>query len=109
MKRASGFRIVLVTCGSTAEARKIARALVEKRLAACVNIVSGPVESIYRWRGKVERGRERLMVVKTSLKRLGQAEAEVLRLHSYETPEFLVVAAAAGSNGYLSRMEKSLK
>ena len=88
MARASEFRIVLVTCGSTAEARKIARALVEKRLAACVSIVAAPVESVYRWKGKVEKARERLLLIKTSVKRLKQAEGEVRRLHSYETQNF---------------------
>jgi periplasmic divalent cation tolerance protein len=109
MGRASEFRIVLVTCGSTAEARKISRALVEKRLAACVNMVSRPVESIYRWRGKVERARERLLIIKTRAQRLKQVEAEVQRLHSYETPEFLVVAVAGGSKGYLSWLGESME
>lgn len=108
MVRASEFRIVLVTCGSTAEARKIARALVEKRLAACVSIVAAPVESVYRWNGKVEKARERLLLIKTSVKRLKQVEEKVLRLHSYETPEFLVVTVAGGSKGYLTWLGTSL-
>ncbi len=109
MARASKFRIVLVTCGSAAESRKIAGALVEKHLAACVNIVSVPVESIYRWKGKVEKTRERLLLIKTNAKRLKQVEAELRRLHSYETPEFLVVAVAEGSRAYLSWLDESLK
>ena len=102
MAKAFDFRIVLVTCGSSAEARKIARALVKKRVAACVNILQTPVESIYRWKGKVEGARERLLIVKTTAKRLRQAEAEVRRLHSYDTPEFLVLPVVGGSKEYLA-------
>ena len=109
MARASEFRIVLVTCGSASEARKIARDLVQKRLAACVNIISGPVESIYCWKGKVEKARERLLVIKTSTKRLKRLERAVRRLHSYETPEFLAVAVAAGSKPYLSWLNESFQ
>jgi periplasmic divalent cation tolerance protein len=102
MRRATSFRIVLVTCGSLSEARKIARVVVSKKLAACVNIHSAPVESVYWWKGKVETGREYLLVMKTAARRVGALEAEVLRLHSYETPEFLVMEIAAGSRSYLS-------
>ena len=63
------YRIVLVTCGSIAEARRIGRNVVEKRLAACANLVPG-VESIYTWKGKVERAREILIVIKTNANRL---------------------------------------
>ena len=98
---ASQFRLVLVTCGSLAEARKISRAVVEKRLAACVNIHSAKVESIYRWKGKVETAREHLLIIKTTTRQLKALERIVLRLHSYETPEFLVLPIASGSRGYL--------
>ena len=98
---ASQFRIVLVTCASLAEARKISRAVVEKRLAACVNIHSAKVESIYRWKGRVETAREHLLIIKTTTRRLKALERRVLRLHSYETPEFLVLPIVSGSRGYL--------
>ena len=101
MPRATQFRIVLVTCGSLAEARKIARAVVAKHLAACVNILTAPVESLYTWKGKLERSREHMLLIKTSAKRLKDVEREVLRLHSYETPEFLVLPIAAGSAAYV--------
>jgi periplasmic divalent cation tolerance protein len=101
MPRATPFRLVLVTCGSLPEARKIARAVVEKHLAACVNIHTSPIESIYRWKGKIEGAREHLLLVKTTTKRLRALEREVLRLHSYETPEFLVLPISAGSRAYL--------
>jgi len=101
MPRATQFRLVLVTCGSLAESRKIARAVVAKHLAACVNILTAPVESVYTWKGKLEKSREHLLLIKTTTKRLKALEREVLRLHSYETPEFLVLPIAAGSKAYL--------
>jgi periplasmic divalent cation tolerance protein len=94
------YRVVLVTCGSIAEARRIGRAVVEKKLAACANIVPG-VESIYRWKGKVERARELLVIMKTSETRLRELEREVKRVHSYEVPEFIVLPIVDGSKEYL--------
>jgi periplasmic divalent cation tolerance protein len=94
------YRIVLVTCGSIAEARKIGHGIVEKKLAACANIVPA-LESIYRWKGKVERAREVLLIIKTSAKGLRELEREVKRLHSYDVPEFVVVPIVAGSKEYL--------
>lgn len=101
--------VVLVTCASTAEARRIARAVVEARLAACVNILPGAVESVYRWKGKVETARERLLVIKTSRKRLAKLREAVSRLHSYEVPEFIALPIAAGSAAYLAWVGESLK
>ena len=93
--------MVLVTCGSLAEGRKIARRVVEKKLAACVNISSAAVESIYRWKGKIESGREYLLIMKTTARQLKELEREVKRLHSYETPEFVALTIAGGSTDYL--------
>jgi len=101
MAKGTSARIVLVTCGSLAEGRKIGRAVVTKRLAACVNVVSAPVESIYRWKGKVEQAREFLLIVKTTARRLKELEKEITRLHSYELPEFLVLRVDGGSRAYL--------
>jgi len=109
MPRATQFRLVLVTCGSLPEARKIARGVVEKHFAACVNILIAPVESIYNWKGKLERSREHLLLIKTTSKRLRGLEREVLCLHSYETPEFLVLPIAAGSAGCLDWLREALK
>jgi periplasmic divalent cation tolerance protein len=109
MRKATSFRIVLVTCGTLAEARKIARAVVSKSLAACVNIHSAPVESVYWWKGKVETGREYLLVMKTAVRRVAALEKEVLRLHSYETPEFLVMEIAAGSHAYLKWIDTNAR
>lgn len=102
-------RIVFVTCGSIIEARRIATTTVRKRLAACVNIVLGPVQSIYRWKGKVQSAREVLMVIKTSTKRLAELEQEVKRLHSYDVPEFIVVPISAGSREYLAWVSESVQ
>jgi periplasmic divalent cation tolerance protein len=103
------FRLVLVTCASLSEARKISRSLLQKRLAACVNIHSAPIESIYRWKGKIETTREHLLLIKTTTRRLKSLEREVLRLHSYETPEFLVLSISAASKGYLRWLSDSCK
>jgi periplasmic divalent cation tolerance protein len=101
-------RIVLVTCPSVLLARKIARAVVGKRLAACVNMILSPVESVYSWKGKVERAREYLLVTKTTAKRLAELEREVKRLHSYEVPEFIALPITEGSKKYLSWLRDSV-
>ena len=101
-------RIALVTCGTLLEARKIAREVVKKRLAACVNIALSPVESVYTWKGKLEKAREFLLVIKTTRRRLSDLEKEVKRLHSYEVPEFIVLPITAGSKDYLSWVSSSV-
>jgi periplasmic divalent cation tolerance protein len=97
--------LVLVTCSSTAEARRIARGVVEARLAACVNILPGAVTSIYRWKGKVESARERLLLIKTSRRRLAKLQVAVEKMHSYDVPEFIALPIAAGSRAYLAWMD----
>ena len=109
MVTGKGSRLVLVTCGSIGEARKIASNVVQKRLAACVNIVLSPVQSIYRWKGNVQSAREVLIVIKTTNKRLAELEKEVKRLHSYDVPEFVVIPIAAGSREYLAWLEESVQ
>ena len=101
--------VVLVTCPTVAEAQRIARAVVDARLAACVNILPGAVRSIYRWKGKVESAQERLLLIKTSRKRLAKLLATVERLHSYDVPEFIALPVAAGSPKYLSWLNECLK
>jgi len=101
--------VVLVTCGSAAEAKRIARALVEARLAACVNLLPGAVTSIYRWKGKVESARERLLLIKTSRNRLAKLQAAIGRLHSYDLPEIIALPIVAGSRAYLDWIEESAK
>ena len=108
MRPGGKFRVVLVTCGSLKEARRIARDVVSKRLAACANIHRSPVESFYTWNGWLERAREHLLFIKTTAKRLEQLEREVLRLHSYDVPEFLALRVEAGSRKYLFWLDESV-
>jgi periplasmic divalent cation tolerance protein len=100
--------VVLVTTGTLKEARRIALALVKSELAACVN-VSGPVESTYWWQGKVERSRERLLLVKTSRELFPQVEAAIRKLHSYQTPEIICIPIVNGSQDYLDWLSQSIK
>lgn len=109
MKRAEQGRIVLMTCGTLREARRIARGAVGRRLAACVNIILSPVESVYTWRGRLEKAREYLLVIKTTSKKLAKLEGEVKRLHSYDVPEFLVLPIVGGSRVYLGWLVNSVK
>src|SRR5262245_66330135 len=107
MARQTNARIVLVTCGSRQEAKKIAKAVVEARLAACVNVISAPVESIYRWKGKLEIAKEVLLIMKTTTNRLKQLEKEVSRLHSYQVPELLVLPVVGEGKAYLDWLRAS--
>ena len=100
--------VVLVSCASLGEARRIGRSVVEKRLAACANVWGG-VESIYRWKGKVERAREVLVIMKTTAIRLKELEREVKRMHSYDVPEFVALPIVAGSREYLKWLVESIR
>jgi periplasmic divalent cation tolerance protein len=102
MKTGRQYRLVLVTCGTLTEARLIARSVVGKRLAACVNLVLSPLHSYYTWKGKLEKASEYLMVIKTTAKRLSALEKEVKRLHTYDLPEFLALPIVEGSKKYLA-------
>lgn len=92
--------VILVTTGSEAEAETIARALVEERLAACVNILP-PVRSIYRWEGKVADDREWLLIIKTQGQRFAAVEEKIKALHSYQVPEVIALPIVQGSTPYL--------
>jgi periplasmic divalent cation tolerance protein len=109
MASGKGKRVVLVTCKSVKEARKIASGVVGARLAASVNIGMSPVESVYRWKGKIETAREFLLVMKTTAVHLAALEKEVKRLHGYEVPEFVVLEIAGGSKEYLQWVEESTR
>jgi len=102
-------RVVLVTCGTLAEARRIAHAAVEAKFAACVNVVLNPVESIYRWKGKMEVSREYLLVMKSTARRLPELERMVRSMHSYDVPEFSVLPVVSGSREYLGWLVESVK
>jgi len=101
-------RIVLCSAGSEDEARKIARHLVEQRLAACVNIVPG-MESIYRWQGKLESSGEWLLLIKTTVERFPAVRDAIRDLHSYELPECIAISIEDGSLGYLEWIAQSVK
>jgi periplasmic divalent cation tolerance protein len=101
--------LVLVTCGSRKEARKIARALVGQRLAACVSQIGVPLASTYRWNGKVESAKEFLLLIKTSRRRFAAVREVVRALHSYEVPEIIALPIAAGSRTYLDWISASVK
>ena len=96
-------------CGTLTESQRIARRVVSKRLAACVNIVLSPAESFYTWKGKLEKAREYLLVMKTTAKRLVKLEREVKRLHSYDVPEFIALPISEGSAEYLSWLGDSVR
>ncbi|HYL62870.1 MAG TPA: divalent-cation tolerance protein CutA [Candidatus Methylomirabilis sp.] len=107
MKSSRQARIVLVTCANPIQAKLIARSVVEKRLAACVNIVRSPIESHYRWQGRVQQARELLLLIKTTARKLAALESEVHRLHSYDVPEFIVLPIVAGSKAYLDWLNEN--
>lgn len=100
--------IVFVTCSSLAEARRIANSVVESRLAACANLLAGPIESVYRWKGRVERAKERLLVIKSTRAKFPAMREAILRLHSYEVPEIIAIPIAAGLPAYLAWIEDSV-
>src|SRR4030066_2402397 len=100
--------VVLVTCGSEEEALKIAHALVEDHLAACVNLVS-PIRSIYRWEGKIWDEKEWLLIIKTQKKRFQELEKKVKSLHSYSVPEIISLPIGEGSSSYLKWIRENTK
>jgi periplasmic divalent cation tolerance protein len=83
--------------------------MVEKHLAACVNIVTHAVESFYMWEGRLENASEYLLVMKTSEDRVAELQKAVLEMHSYDTPEFVVLPIVAGAEGYLDWVRESVK
>jgi periplasmic divalent cation tolerance protein len=101
-------RLVLTTCGSLEEARSIAHALVERQLAACVNLVP-QIESVYRWQGKVETATEWLLVIKTTAEAFTRLREALSDLHSYEVPECVAIAIEDGSAAYLEWMGESVR
>jgi periplasmic divalent cation tolerance protein len=105
----TGKFVVLVTCNSVREGRKIGRALVKARLAACVNVLQTPIESIYRWKGSVDSAKEFLLIIKTSRARLKALEAAVKRLHSYDVPEIIALPIEKGSQDYLAWLSESVR
>src|ERR1700694_3319369 len=100
--------LVLTTAGNEIEAQKIAHELLERRLAACVNIVPR-IQSVYRWEGKVETAEEYLLLIKTTKSRTAEVQAALRELHSYDLPECLVISMEGGSAEYLKWIEDSVR
>jgi periplasmic divalent cation tolerance protein len=100
--------VILSTCASVEEAEKLARLLVEKRLAACVSLVPG-MRSVYRWKGAIESTEECLLIVKTSRALFDQLRVILEEAHSYELPEALALPVLDGSPAYLNWLEGSLR
>lgn len=99
--------IVFITAGSVDEANRLADMLVDKRLAACVQIMR-EMNSVFRWQGKVETQREVLLIAKTLSSKFAEIEREVVKLHSYETPEIVAIPLSAGSGPYLEWLSASV-
>jgi periplasmic divalent cation tolerance protein len=99
--------VVLTTCGNDEDAGALARTLVERRLAACVNAVSH-VASTYRWNSAVQQDRETLLIIKTTAPRLAAVEKTIREQSKYELPEFIALPVQAGSSEYLEWVRESV-
>ena len=106
MKTARDFSIVLVTAPDLKTARKLAQAALNARLVACVNIIP-KIESHYWWQGKLERGNEVLMILKTTRRALPKLENLILKLHPYDTAEFVALPVSQGNARYLAWWDKN--
>jgi periplasmic divalent cation tolerance protein len=102
----SEFIAILITAGSAEEADVLAQSLVSDRLVACVNVV-GPIRSIYRWQGAVERAEEHLLIAKTRRALFDAVSTRVHELHSYTTPEVIALPIDAGAPNYLAWLADS--
>ena len=107
-KGMSDEKLVISTAGSKEEASRIATSLVEGQLAACVNIV-GPIDSVYRWRGKVESSQEFLLLIKTTRSRSAEVASRIREVHSYDLPEAIEVSIEGGSAEYLKWIAESVR
>ncbi|SRR6266404_4023700 len=99
--------VVLVTTSGTREARKIANALVEARLAACVNVIE-KVQSYYRWKGGVQCDKECLLVVKSCRTNFAELRKAIEKIHSYKVPEIICMPIVEGADPYMNWLEESL-
>ncbi len=107
LETTSSARIVMTTVASAEEATRLGRALVEERLVACATLLPG-IHSIFRWQGKIESSAETMLLLKTAADQLPALESRLHVLHSYETPEFLVLAVESGSHPYLAWLSSCL-
>jgi periplasmic divalent cation tolerance protein len=99
--------LVLSNCGSEEEARRVARALVEARVAACVNIVPG-IQSVYHWQGAIQEDSEWMLVIKSTRPMFESLAAELRKSHSYQVPEVLAIPLIAGDQNYLDWMDREI-
>ena len=99
--------VVFSTCGSEQDAMKVARALVEAKVAACVNILPN-IRSVYRWKDAIEEESEWMLMIKSSRSLFAQLQAELRKVHSYEVPEVLAIPVVDGSAEYLSWLDREL-
>ena len=99
--------VVLSTCASREEAEKLARAVVEQRLAACVNVLPG-IQSYYRWQGKLESAVECLLIIKSSRERFDLLRDALEKAHSYEVPEIIALPVVEGAANYLNWLHANL-
>ncbi len=100
--------VILVAAANLRECRKIARQLVQAKLAACVNIMQ-PIQSIYRWKGKLADEKEFLLLIKSTRELFDEIKSEVLRIHSYTIPEIICLPIVDGSPDYLQWVADSVK
>ncbi len=100
--------VVMVTAGNRRECRKIARQLVEAKLAACVNI-SQPIRSVYRWQGKFVDNQEFLLLIKSTRELFPEIKASISKIHSYKTPEIICLPIIDGAESYLQWVGDSVK
>ena len=107
MRSARQFVLVLVTAPDLKTARRLAQAALKARLVACANLIP-QLESHYWWQGKIESGKEVLLVLKTAKRSLAKLEALILSQHPYDTPEFLVLSLDRGTKRYLRWLADSL-
>jgi len=98
---------VTTTCDKREDAEKIAQTLVEKNLAACVQIM-GPITSIYRWQGKIEQAKEWICFIKSTSINYSDLERTITEIHPYDTPEIIAVPITAGSRKYLQWLDESV-
>jgi periplasmic divalent cation tolerance protein len=99
---------VVTTTASREDAERIARALIDERLAACVQ-VAGPITSTYRWQGAIETSQEWLCLIKSRQDLYAEVEAAIRRLHPYEVPEILALPVVAGNPAYLAWLDAQVK
>ena len=100
--------VIFSSCPSAEEAEKVARGLVEKRLAACVTLIPG-ARSIYRWKGEIEEADEYVLLIKSCRGLFPRLKEELAALHSYEVPEILAVPVVEGASAYIDWIDKELK